>query len=239
MDSETETTGHSGEHAQKPFRVEVSIDAPRDTVFRALTDTDEIRRWFGWDYPGLDEEIKYIFVDHAKPEPSAYRIDFPPMQTIDLLPDGAGTIVRVVCPGTLEGTGWEDLFDAMEEGWRTFFHQLKWHLERGHEGQDRRTVYLSGKASAPEVLAAVEAAAPGREFQASRHQRAVAPDAAEIDLVSVLSSRPLDDAETANVSVTLTTYGLDDAAFDEVQREWKDRWSTLVKEEAEAAEAAA
>jgi uncharacterized protein YndB with AHSA1/START domain len=31
----------------KPFRVETSIDAPLETVWRALTDTAVIREWFG------------------------------------------------------------------------------------------------------------------------------------------------------------------------------------------------
>ena len=42
----------------KPFRVEVTVDAPRDVVWRELTEPERIRHWFGWEYDGLDEEIK-------------------------------------------------------------------------------------------------------------------------------------------------------------------------------------
>ena len=59
----------------KPFRVEVDVDAPRDVVWRELTEPERIRHWFGWEYDGFDEEIKFIFVDHAKPVPPD-RIEF-------------------------------------------------------------------------------------------------------------------------------------------------------------------
>ena len=49
----------------KPFRVEVIVDAPRDAVWRALTEPEQIRHWFGWDYDGLEDEIRVIFVEHA------------------------------------------------------------------------------------------------------------------------------------------------------------------------------
>ena len=39
----------------KPFRVEVIVDAPRDAVWRALTEPEQIRHWFGWDYDGLED----------------------------------------------------------------------------------------------------------------------------------------------------------------------------------------
>ena len=42
----------------KPFRVEVTVDAPRDVVWRELTESERIRHWFGWEYDGLDDEIK-------------------------------------------------------------------------------------------------------------------------------------------------------------------------------------
>ena len=53
----------------KPYRVEVSVDAPRDVVWRALTVPEQIRHWFGWDYDGLEGEIDLIFVQHATLHP--------------------------------------------------------------------------------------------------------------------------------------------------------------------------
>ena len=50
----------------KPFRVEVTVDAPRDVVWRELTESERIRHWFGWEYDGLDDEIKQIFEEHAE-----------------------------------------------------------------------------------------------------------------------------------------------------------------------------
>jgi uncharacterized protein YndB with AHSA1/START domain len=227
MDSETAPV--EGQHVQtaseqKPFVVEVSIDAPPDAVWRAVSDPAEIRRWFGWDYPALDEEIRYIFIDHATQVPPQ-SIDLGG-QTLELVPDGSRTVVRLVCAGGVADAKWDDIYDAMEEGWRTFFHQLKYYLER-RAGQDRRTLYLTGTVPAPAVVAALEAAAPGEPWQASRHQRAVAPSAEAIDLVSVLSPQPLTSEEPAKVSVTITTYGLDDAAFDALRQEWTERWSTI------------
>jgi len=50
----------------KPYRVEVTVDAPRDVVWRELTEPERVRHWFGWEYDGLEEEIKVIFSEHAK-----------------------------------------------------------------------------------------------------------------------------------------------------------------------------
>lgn len=226
-----ETAPAEGQHVpaaeQKPFVVEVSIDAPAEAVWRAVSDPAEIRQWFGWDYPGLDEEIQYIFVDHATRVP-LQRLDFGG-QTLELVPDGSRTVVRLVMPGDLSDAKWADVYDPMEEGWRTFFHQLRFYLERGG-GRRRRTLYLTGTAPASAAIAALDAAAPGEAWQDSRHQHAVAPSAGSVELVSLMSPKPVASDEPAKVAVTLTTFDLDDAAFDALQRDWTERWSALVPE---------
>ena len=45
--------------------VEILVAAPIDVVWRALREPAEIKRWFGWDYPQLAEEIAVIFGDEA------------------------------------------------------------------------------------------------------------------------------------------------------------------------------
>ena len=212
----------------RPFRVEVTVDAPRDAVWRALTDPAEIRRWFGWDYEGLDDEIRFIFVDHAKQEPPG-RIVFEEYQVIELEEDGPRTIVRVVKPGPLAGVSWDDLYDEVIQGWRTFFQQLRHQLER-HPGAERRTVYLSGRAAPAAALGALEAKAPGTPWDEGRHQRAIALDRWGGALVSLLTSEPLTSDTEAKAAITVTTYDVDDATFDEIRREWADWWRARARE---------
>lgn len=229
---ESEITLPESHHApmpeMKPFIMEVTIDAPQDAVWRAVSDPAEIRRWFGWEYPGLEEEIKMIFLNDTTQLPPQ-RLEFPGMGTLDIVPDGSRSVVRLVWAGGLADAKWDDIYDGMEEGWRTFFHQLKYYLER-RDGQDRRTLYLTGLAPAPAVVAALDAAAPGEPWQESRHQRAVAPGAGGADLVSLLSPAPLQSDEPAKVSVTISAYGMDDAAFDALRTAWESRWNTLVED---------
>jgi uncharacterized protein YndB with AHSA1/START domain len=130
---------------QTPFYVEVVVEAPRELVWRAITEPDRIARWFGWEYDGLESEIQYIFVDHAVQDPPRLLDldDGEQRQTIELVEDGQRTIVRVVRPGSLEGADRD--YDDIREGWLTFLHQLRHYVER-HPEERRRTIYLSGEA---------------------------------------------------------------------------------------------
>jgi hypothetical protein len=213
---------------KKPFRVEVAIAAPRDLVWRALTEPAEIRRWFGWDYEGLDEEIRYIFVDHATPQPPD-RIELDGGEgAIEVVADGPRTVVRVVRPGPLGDAAWEDLYDEMEEGWRAFFQQLRYALER-RPGEDRRTLFLAGEAVAGPVVEALAARLPGRPCHESRHQRAVEFDRYGGGL-AVVKSPLLDAPASGQVWILLTTYGLDDGAFADLRGDWSAWWSAVAKD---------
>ena len=145
---------------QRPFRVEVVVDAPREEVWRALTEPERVARWFGWDYDGLASEIQYIFVDHARHEPPGLieLDDGQDNQTIELIEEGPRT--RVICfrPGPLDGADWDELYEDVREGWITFFAQLRHSVER-HPEEDRRTIRLTGEAVPAEVVEAL-----GREL---------------------------------------------------------------------------
>lgn len=219
---------------QKPFRVEVVVDAPRDVVWRALTEPEQIRRWFGWEYDaegGLDGEIQFIFVSHATHHPPG-RIeidDDAEGQTIELEADGPRTIVRVIRPGSLAETGWEDLYDDLEQGWRVFFAQLRHALER-HPGQERRTVYMTGTADPVAVLDALDREVAGELWDEGRFQRSIALDGGGGEsLVSVRSRVPLDSRERGDLAVTVTGYGLDAPAFEAVHRRWTAWWAPLAE----------
>jgi len=118
-----------------PVIVEVAIAAPVETVWRALRDPAEIKRWFGWDYDGLDEEIRYIFAEHSTADDEAHVLDGGPGGAIALEDRGDQTVVRVTRPTS------EDGYDEVDEGWLTFIHQLRFALER-NPGRDRRTLHI-------------------------------------------------------------------------------------------------
>ncbi len=199
----------------EPFRIETTVDAPQATVWRHFTEPALIGQWFGWDYPGIADEIKLIFVDHVERKPPG-RIDMHDDQVLTITPAGDDrSVVRIVSPG--EPT---DDFDAIEEGWRQFFEQLRFLLDRGLTG--RRTVYLTAR-SAPAALAAGLDAGP--VWHASRFQRMTVDAAGH--LVALATQAPVDSTEPADAMVTISTFGLDDAAFAAAEEGWTARWKTL------------
>ena len=210
---------------EQGFRIEVVIHAPRDLVWRALTDPEEIVRWFGWDYEGIEPEIRQIFVDEVTTTPPE-RLAMAWEQTIELIADGDRTILRIVKPGPLAEASWDDLYDEMVRGWHGFFLQFKHYLER-HPGEARRTLWFDGTALPSAVLAALDAEAPGVDWLHIRHQRVAAVDAYGGGLLAVLSAPPLDSDTPGTVQITMTTHGLDDKQFAALREHWAERWEAL------------
>lgn len=208
----------------KPFRVEVAVPADQETVWSALTEPELIRQWFGWDDEGLSEEIRHIFVDHAEPYPPD-RIGLEAGQELQVEADGEQrTLVRAVMPGALDGE-LADVYDGLEEGWRTFFEQLRYLLERRPAGE-RRTVRLTGRATGKQLLAVLDEAGPTQEWHDSRYQRIVVD--AEGRLLAAAAQSPLVDEAAGPVSLVVSAYGLDEAGLDRLRAEWTGRWRAAV-----------
>ena len=188
----------------KPYRIEVTVDAPRDVVWRALTEPEQIRHWFGWEYDGLDAEIEWIFVKEARRHPPD-RIEFDSDVTLHDLGDGR-TLIRAVKPGDLDAAEWQDVYGDIEEGWITFFNQLKHRLER-HPDSRRRMVVRKAPSFPP--LA-------GEPWHESRFQRGVDADGE----LAIVFGKP-----GGEQMLLVTTYDLDDDAFAAAQARW-DAWST-------------
>lgn len=204
-----------------PDRIETTVDAPVDEVWRELTVPSRIGEWFGWDYDGIDGEIREIFVDQATLDPPR-RITFEDGSYLELDGAGPGTVVRAVLPEPVDGAT-EHTYDGMAEGWRTFFEQLRFLVDTRPTGP-RRTIYLTGET---EGAALLELLPEGPIWHGSRYQRmAVNPDG---HLIGVAAQQPLDSAQPGSASVTVTSYGLDDAAFAALRGRWADRWSALAK----------
>jgi uncharacterized protein YndB with AHSA1/START domain len=219
----------------KPFRVEITINADRDTVWQAMTSPEQIRQWFGWDYEGIDGEIRYIFVDHVELHPPE-RMLFEDGAYIELVADGPRTVVRAALPGSLDDADWDEIYDGIEEGWRTFLEQLRFLLETRPRGR-RRTIYLTGTTTGAHALAI--AGAGEQPWHTSRYQSMTIDSSGQ--LLGVASQAPLAGDGAGPTAITITTYGLDDDAFAAVRDEWADRWSAVpdAKVTTEMGEAAA
>jgi uncharacterized protein YndB with AHSA1/START domain len=205
--------------------VEVAVAAPREMVWRALRDPVEIRRWFGWDYDGLDAEIEGIFLSEAA-RASASEAEGV-LDTgggrFELAADGEATLVRVVMPDGGD--------EAVVEGWITFVQQLRFALER-HHGQDRDTLYL--RADPPDALGldALAGLGAGERYTAtvatgdelegavwfrSEHQLGLTVDAWGDGLLVV-------GAPPSGGSAVLTTYGLDARELEALRERWTASW---------------
>lgn len=166
--------------ASEPY-LEVTVGATPDAVWRALRDPDEIARWFGWDYDGLEGEIALIFhgevpdeaalpegLDSAVAVDEAARSLTTGAHRIDVAEGPQGAVVRVTRVIDVGDDGWEVFHsevDAIEEGWRTFFQQLAFVMAH-HPGEARATVFAMGQLTAPLGDAAVDAE-PGQPYTAT------------------------------------------------------------------------
>jgi uncharacterized protein YndB with AHSA1/START domain len=227
-----------------PVRVEVTIAVPVDVVWNAFRDPVELRRWFGWDYEGLDDEIEAIFLKGVSVSEAERTLSWETTEEQDghvgsdritLEEHGEGTVVRVIRSAPAAGEDWPSIYDDIDQGWLTFVQQLRFALER-HPGDERRTLRLAGTVDgAPPLAAAVgiEPAAPGERYRCtdetlagevwhrSGRQLGVTVDAYGDGLVVLIDYRP----QQAKVEAVITTYGLDDAAFERVRQRWTDWWS--------------
>lgn len=157
-------TAPSSDPSAPRLVVEVTIAAPIDAVWRALRDPGKLAPWFGWDYEKLTEEIEVIFLAKESVEAvPGRRLDLG-TDVFELESVDGGTRVRGVRSAPPASDTWEGAYDDVDEGWRTFVHQLAFWLEAqqgvARAASRRRTVYLAGHratANAPSLTAA-----PGR-----------------------------------------------------------------------------
>jgi len=125
----------------EPVLFEVVIAAPPDRVWRAFRDKDEVRRWFGWDYDGLDGEIDMIFFGDTEVDDDAMSLDFGPAGRLALEDRDGQTVVRLLRAAPEGSDSWDGVYDDINEGWLTFVQQLRFMLER-HPGEERETVHV-------------------------------------------------------------------------------------------------
>lgn len=145
----------------------VEIAAPIERVWRALTEAEELRRWFPLDarvepgqggsiwmswqneYEGTIKILEWSPPHHLRttwgPEDAdglAQTTDF------DLESQGDRTILKVITSGFPTDPTWDDWVEGTDLGWRFELSSLKHYLE-GHAGEDRLAVYLRRRVEMP------------------------------------------------------------------------------------------
>jgi hypothetical protein len=221
-------------------RIEATVAAPPDAVWKALRDPSEIRRWFGWEYEGLAEEIDAIFLENASASDDDHTVELWGGDRFSLEAHGDETVVHVTRAAPA-GESW----DGIHEGWVTFVQQMRFALAR-HRGEERRTLSLSGPSKGPADPLPPEiihddtfALAPGERYEAtlptgetiagelwyrSAHQLGLTVDAYGDGLL-VLTHKPSAlEPPHGSGTVLITTYGLDNDALGAVHRRWSEWW---------------
>ena len=221
--------------------VEVTVPAPADAVWAALRDPAKIKDWFGWDADGLKDEIDFIFITHAEADDVNRIVTFVGVNDrYEVEARGEASLVRVV--RSAPAGSWTDVFDGMIEGWISFTWQLAFAFAR-HPGQPRRTIFFSGPPREDRLARSLlgmdaipapgepwsmplgpHAAGSGHVWFVARHQTGVTVDAWGDGLLVVVDQPPSEKNPRGTTMLTLTTYGLDDAAFADLQGRWQGWW---------------
>lgn len=235
--------------AARQVVVDITIAAPIETVWSALRDPAEIANWFGWDAPSLAEEIRFIFIDGATGDDASHILQFGEWEgasdAIELTASGAATRLRLLRSGGAP-VDWTGPYQDINEGWVNFFQQLRLALEL-HQGEARRTIYLSGPASSdigePSAeLGLGEAAdladgqayavrlstgdsASGKVWYHTHFQTALTVEQWGDGLLVVTDMGISPKRPHGGGSVLLTTYGLPDADFAALEQRWRDWWA--------------
>ena len=140
--------------------LEIHIDAPADAVWRALTEPDEISRWFAPVASGTSGLGGQITVSWGGGEWTSEIVEWDPgrhLQLQDVVPEGQAapepgtaldyyvegkdgrTVVRMVNSGFSAEDDWDDFFHMLENGWAFFLWNLRHYLER-HPGTPRTMI---------------------------------------------------------------------------------------------------
>jgi hypothetical protein len=207
------------ETVPKPYRVEIPVAVGRDEAWEAVTQPPVLRQWFGWDYDGLDAKIRHIFVDEAMflaPE----RMGWADGSFLEVTGDDDSCTVRAVRGGPPGDT---DRYDAIEEGWKAFLVQLRYLLEQRPKGR-RRTLYLTGTSTGRQALRLADTA------WTRLGARVAWTVDADGHLVVVAGREHLHSPYAGRIEVTVSTFGLNDAAFDDYRERWTRRWAPLARD---------
>ena len=150
---------------------EIVIDAPVEAVWKAITDGEELTRWFvdaAKVEPGVGGKFSLSWdgaeaggsrIDVWEPNqrlrvtlapfdmgPAKYTADMAIVEEYTIERRGGKTVLRLVESGVPNTPEWDGFYDGTNAGWEQFFRTLRHYLER-HPGKPRTTIKIIGKLS--------------------------------------------------------------------------------------------
>lgn len=145
------------------IEIEQRVEASPEDVWEALTTGEGLKRWFPLDAkvePGTDGRVWLSWGPGCEGEASihvwepARRFGWteshgededgrPIRVAVDFHIEGrdGGTVVRLVQSGLSASSDWDEMFDALKDGWTYFLFNLAYHFD-AHGGANRRLVSL-------------------------------------------------------------------------------------------------
>jgi uncharacterized protein YndB with AHSA1/START domain len=173
----TDANEVQGQMATRTVEDEIEIAAPVEAVWRALTEAEELARWFPTEAqvtPGVGGEIRLVWGDmfawdqhihiwepgeHLRTtyvmSPSDADPEAEPLEiAIDfhLEAKAGGTVLRVVHSGFGSDAPWDKEYHGVMRGWRYELQSLQHYLER-HPGLARRVAWVTQAIKAPTEVA--------------------------------------------------------------------------------------
>ena len=150
---------------------EIVIDAPVEAVWKAISDAEELTRWFVEEAsvePGVGGTITISWggdekgqgrIDEWEPnrklrktlmpfEMGAAKYDgtTPMVDEYTIERRDGKTVLRLVSSGIPDAPEWDGFYNGTDSGWSSFFRTLRHYLEH-HGGRPRTTIKVVGKVS--------------------------------------------------------------------------------------------
>lgn len=207
--------------------IEVTIAAPVEAVWASLRDPALIRRWHGWHYEGLDDEVALIF-GSEKVDDEAHVLYANAGDRFEVDAVDGGSRVRITRAPYVPGDEWSAFYDDITEGWTSFLQQLRF-MHELHPDAERRTIFLMGRGEPgvlERLLGSVPTAVGGVWYAAERQRGLLLPELGPGLLIAVAKDPAPDDsgALVVDASAVVTSYGLDGDAFERERDRWDAWW---------------
>lgn len=218
----------------------VVLPLPIRECWPYFRDPELIREWHGWEYDGLADEIREIFIDDIKISEDHRTLNLG-SHLFNFFEDEGTTRLEVYRAPLTEDSKWGAYMADIDEGWTTFVQQLRFKLER-HRNDARRSIFYGGTPRDPGAsivqslgLGDVDLNEIGGPYGAtvgpgdaltgmvwfrSEHQVGLTVDDWGDGLL-IVGNGPAGGPPYSKGQAILTTYGLDD----DQRRDLTDRWT--------------